>query len=83
MITLEQDTAMRCRRAKEQGASEVAALMAALLDAGLVMPDHEPRGRSRAARIWPRFSRRRSRLAGPARAGTYPAPFVSCNCGIT
>lgn len=56
VITLEQDTAMRCRRAKEQGASEVAALMAALLDAGLVMPDHdpeavlEPRGSGRASR---------------------------------
>ena len=36
VITLEQDTAMRCRRAKEQGASEVAALMAALLDAGRI-----------------------------------------------
>lgn len=56
VITLEQDTAMRCRRAKEQGASEVAALMAALLEAGLVMPDHdpeavlEPRGSGRASR---------------------------------
>ncbi len=36
VITLEQDTAMLCRRAKEQGASEVAALMAALLDAGRI-----------------------------------------------